>query len=647
MIGGSHSVGLRPFVTVREPIKWGDSMARIPREIIDQVRNSVDISDVIGQYVQLKRAGKNFTGLCPFHEEQTPSFSVNAEKQFYHCFGCGRSGNVFQFLMDYQHIGFVEAVQEVAKLSGTKLPTAYTASSAAPAETPASREQDALLDLHEKAAQLYHHILLNTPAGEPARRYLQKRGMSRKLIEQFSIGFAPVQRILTPYCAQQGLDYQLMRKSGLFTEDRDGKLQDRFIERVMFPIRNGQGKVIAFSGRLLNTERTDLPKYLNSPETPIFNKRRTLFNLDLAKKAARTDGRLYLFEGFMDVISAFGAGVENGIASMGTSFTEEQVQVINRTTKQLDICYDGDSAGQNAIDRAIGLVNDHQNGQLVLRVVQLPAGIDPDEYVQQNGADKFQAYVHDREETTTDFYLRFLRNGRNLDNQQELMAYLDAVLKEIAVLDTPLEQDMYLSQLAAEFNLDKTALQGQLRQLHGQHAQPASPAQVYQEHAAANFAPPVQPASVKISRTELAEQILLRYMLHDSNVWSHVRAHENFHFIHEKYEALYMVASSYFSEYGDYTAARFLDYLVDYPDLRATLSQIEQLTVSPDVDMQVIDDCLHILTQQSPLQEQIKKVRAQLKEASTLNNTELATQLTIDLIKLLKKQQQYKAEETK
>jgi DNA primase len=623
-------------------------MARIPREIIDQVRNSVDISDVIGQYVQLKRAGKNFTGLCPFHEEQTPSFSVNAEKQFYHCFGCGRSGNVFQFLMDYKHIGFVEAVQEVAKMSGTKLPTTYTASTSAPADTPANREQYQLLDLHEKAAQLYHHILLNTPAGEPARRYLQKRGMSRELIEKFAIGFAPVQRILVPYCSQQGLDYQLMRKSGLFTEDRDGNLQDRFIERVMFPIRNGQGRIIAFSGRLLSTERTDLPKYLNSPETPIFNKRRTLFNLDLAKKAARSDGRLYLFEGFMDVISAFGAGVENGIASMGTSFTEEQVQIINRTTKQLDICYDGDSAGQNAIDRAIGLVNAHQNGQLALRVVQLPAGVDPDEYVQQNGADKFRAYVHDREETTTDFYLRFLRNGRNLDNQQELMSYLDAVLKEIAVLDAPLEQDMYLSKLADEFKLDKTALQGQLRQLRQeQHLQPTAPAQAYQEQAAANYAPPVEPAKVKISRTELAEQILLRYMLHDPNVWSHVRARDNFHFVHEKYESLYMVASSYFSEYGDYTTARFLDYLVDYPDLRATLSQVEQLTVNPDVDMQVIDDCLHILTQQSPLQDQIKKVRAQLKEASTLNNTELATQLTIDLIKLLKKQQQYKAEETK
>lgn len=629
-------------------IKWGDSMARIPREIIDQVRNSVDISDVIGQYVQLKRAGKNFTGLCPFHEEQTPSFSVNAEKQFYHCFGCGRSGNVFQFLMDYKHIGFVEAVQEVAKLGGTTLPSSYTADSTPQQTSPVDREQGQLLDLHDKAAQLYHHILLNTPAGEPARRYLQKRGMSRDLIEKFGIGFAPVQRILAPYCAQQKLDYQLMRKSGLFTEDRDGKLQDRFVERVMFPIRNAQGKVIAFSGRLLNTAQTDLPKYLNSPETPIFNKRRTLFNLDLAKKAARDDGRLYLFEGFMDVISAFGAGVENGIASMGTSFTSEQVQIINRTTKQLDICYDGDSAGQNAIDRAISLVQDHQNGHLNVQVVQLPAGVDPDEYVQQNGAAKFREYVHDQEETTTDFYLRFLRNGRNLNNQQELMAYLDAVLKEIARLDTPLAQDMYLSKLADEFKLDKAALQGQLRQFQGElHLQPTQPAQSYQEQAAIAYAPPAQPTTVKIDRTELAEQILLRYMLHDPNVWSHVRAQDHFHFVHEKYESLYMVASSYFSEYGDYTTARFLDYLAAYPDLRTTLSQVEQLTVNPDVDMQVIDDCLRTLTQQTPLQDQIEQVRAQLKEASTLNNTELATQLTVNLIKLLKKQQQYKAEETK
>lgn len=624
-------------------------MARIPREMIDQIRNSVDISDVIGQYVQLRRAGKNLTGLCPFHEEQTPSFSVSVEKQFYHCFGCGRSGNVFQFLMDYKHIGFVEAVQEVAKLGNVQLPSQYAElESHQEASAPANSEAGKLLDLHEKAMQLYHHILVNTPAGEPARNYLQKRGMSAELIERFGIGFAPAQRILTPFCQQQKLDYQLMRKSGLFTEDREGQLQDRFVERVMFPIRNRQGKVIAFSGRLLNAQQTDLPKYLNSPETPIFNKRRTLFNLDLAKKAARQDGRLYLFEGFMDVISAFGAGVENGIASMGTSFTEEQVQIINQTTSQLDICYDGDSAGQNAIDRAISLVNDHQDGRLQVRVVQLPAGIDPDEFVQQRGAERFRTYVQEQEETTTDFYLRFLRNGKNLNNQQELFRYLEGALKEIARLKTPLEQDMYLGRLADEFKLDKAALLSQLHQLQGTMRQrPAAPAEAYRQQAAVSYAPPVQEKTATVDRTELAEQILLRYMLHDPNVWSHVRARDDFHFVHEKYESLYMVATSYFSEYGDYNPARFLDYLADYPELRTALSQLEQLNVNPAPEMQLIDDCLQIITEQTPLREQIKKVKSQLKEASTLNNTELTTQLTIELVKLLKKQQQYKAEETK
>ena len=625
---------------------------RIPPELIDQVRSEVNILDVVSQKVQLHKSGKNWFGFCPFHPETTPSFSVNEQKQIFNCFSCHRGGNVFKFVMETEGLTFPEAFQKVAEMSGISLDPKYTQLGSLNAAE--SSENGKIISLYAQTTQLYHHILVNTELGEEALNYLHQRGLNDDMINEFNLGFAPTTDILKNFVKEKQIDYQVLRKSGLFIErslnadDPVDNLSDRFKDRVMFPINDANGHPIAFSGRALHTEDKTVPKYLNSPETPIFNKRRVLFNLDKAKATIRQTKSVILFEGFMDVISAFGAGVENGIASMGTSFTEEQVQIINRTTKQLDICYDGDSAGQNAIDRAIGLVNAHQNGQLALRVVQLPAGVDPDEYVQQNGADKFRAYVHDREETTTDFYLRFLRNGRNLDNQQELMTYLDAVLKEIAVLDAPLEQDMYLSKLADEFKLDKAALQGQLRQLQSERrAQSTSPAQAYQEQAAAAYAPPVQPAEVKISRTELAEQILLRYMLHDPNVWSHVRAQDDFHFIHEKYESLYMVASSYFSEYGDYTTARFLDYLVDYSDLRATLSQVEQLTVNPDVDMQVIDDCLHILTEQSPLQDQIKKVRAQLKEASTLNNTELATQLTIDLIKLLKKQQQYKAEENK
>lgn len=620
-------------------------MAKIPRNVIDEIRNSVDIGDVIGRYVQLHQAGKNLIGLCPFHDEKTPSFSVNEEKQFFYCFGCHRSGNVFQFLMELKHIDFVDAVKEIANDSNIKIPEQYVS---VPAK-PSNNENRQLFDLHDKAAKLYHHILVNTPAGQVALNYLKKRGMSEELIEQFGLGYAPDQRILKPFFQQQKVDYQLLRKSGLFSEDQQGELRDRFIERIMYPIKNGQGQVIAFSGRLIDASKTNLPKYLNSPETSIFNKRRTLFNFDVARKAARKDGRLYLFEGFMDVISAFAAGIENGIASMGTSFTEEQVAIIGRATKQLDICYDGDQPGQNAIDRAISLVNDHRPNQLQVKVVQLPAGIDPDEYVQKYGPQQFNAYLTNKEETATEFYLRFLRNGKNLDNQNELMQYLNQALKIIAQVQAPLEEDMYLQRLASEFKLDRQTLKTQLDQLRQQlgiHNQPwikQRPSLV--RHQQFQQTSEEEHRKVKLSRTELAEQILLRYMLYDREVWIHVTSDHNFHFAHEKYQTLYLLAASYFSENGSYSTADFLDYL-DESSLQGTLGQIENLNVDQEVDMRAIDDCIHMIAEQTPLAAQIADKQAQLKEANSLHNTELATQLTIELVKLLKQQQRLKTEET-
>lgn len=620
-------------------------MAKIPRNVIDEIRNSVDIGDVIGRYVQLHQAGKNLIGLCPFHDEKTPSFSVNEEKQFFYCFGCHRSGNVFQFLTELKHIDFVDAVKEIANDSNIKIPEQYVS---VPAK-PSNNENRQLFDLHDKAAKLYHHILVNTPAGQVALNYLKKRGMSEELIEQFGLGYAPDQRILKPFFQQQKVDYQLLRKSGLFSEDQQGELRDRFIERIMYPIKNGQGQVIAFSGRLIDTSKTNLPKYLNSPETPIFNKRRTLFNFDVARKAARKDGRLYLFEGFMDVISAFAAGIENGIASMGTSFTEEQVAIIGRATKQLDICYDGDQPGQNAIDRAISLVNDHRPNQLQVKVVQLPAGIDPDEYVQKYGPQQFNAYLTNKEETTTEFYLRFLRNGKNLDNQNELMQYLNQALKVIAQVQAPLEEDMYLQRLASEFNLDRQTLKTQLDQLRQQlgiHNQPWTKQQPsLVRHQQFQQTSEEEHRKVKLSRTELAEQILLRYMLYDREVWMHVTSDHDFHFAHEKYQTLYLLAASYFSENGSYSTADFLDYL-DESSLQGTLGQIENLNVDQEVDMRAIDDCIHMIAEQTPLAAQIADKQAQLKEANSLHNTELATQLTIELVKLLKQQQRLKTEET-
>ncbi|MDO4903801.1 MAG: DNA primase [Limosilactobacillus sp.] len=622
-------------------------MAKIPRDLIDQVRNSVDIVDIIGRYVQLKRAGKNFTGLCPFHEEQTPSFSVNAEKQFYHCFGCGKSGNVYQFIMDYQHVNFPEAFQEVAKESSVSVAPEYTSSSSESVSN--NSETGKLLNLHEQAAKLYHHILVNTPAGEPGLRYLEQRGTAREMIDQFQLGFAPDKEVLKNYCDNEKVDYQIMRKSGLFVEDQEGNLHDRFRGRVMYPIKNETGRVIAFSGRLLQTKGSDLPKYLNSPETPIFNKRRTLFNFDIARKSVKETGKLYLFEGFMDVISAYSAGVSTGIASMGTSFTEEQVAIIARNTPQLNICYDGDSAGQNAIDRAIKLIQSQSTGDMQLRIVQLPAGVDPDEFVQQNGVEQFRNYLAGQEETTVDFYIRFLRNDRNLSNQSELINYLDSVLKVIATVSSPVEQDMYLGKLAAEFSLDKASLQSQLTDIRTRmgYNNPQTPGRNYQQRVARTqqtAQPVVTRTAPKKDRTEMAELYLLHYMLHSQEVWSHVVAEEDFHFYHEKYQTLYLLASSYFTEHGDYSAADFLNY-INEEDLRTVLSDVESINVSPAINMGVIDDCIRVIKHQKPLNDEVAEVQKQIKEASALHNFELVNELTMKLVKLLQKQQQYKAEE--
>lgn len=621
-------------------------MARIPRELIDQVRDAVDIADVIGQYVQLHQSGKNFVGLCPFHEERTPSFSVNESKQFFYCFGCGRGGNVFQFLMELKHYSFVEAFQEVAQLANVTVPDQYREESQRP-KVAVNSENGQLMALHEQAAELYHHILVNTPAGEPALKYLHRRGMSDEMITQFQIGYAPAQRILKPFCDQHDYQYQLLRKSGLFIEDGSGQLHDRFVDRVMYPLKNQNGRVIAFSGRVLNTDASDLPKYLNSPETPIFNKRRMLFNFDVARKAARKDNQLYLFEGFMDVISAFSANVQNGVASMGTSLTEEQVGILGRACRQLVICYDGDSAGQNAIDRAISLVNDHRPAGLQLRIVQLPAGIDPDEYVQQKGSAEFKRYLTSHVETPIDFYFDFYRHGHNLNQQNELLAYINQILKLLAGQQSPVEQDLYLERLASEFNLDKASLKVQLQEMQpqansGRRQYRSARTRVSDDHH--DQVTLNRQSQATVSRTERGEQLLLRYMLADREVWAHVTALDDFHFVHERYQTLYLVAASYFAEQNSYSVAGLMDYLSE-AELRATLGQIEELNVDDQVDMQVVDDCLHLITKSTPLETQIKDVRAQLREASALNNSELATNLTMKLVDLLKQQQQLKTEE--
>ena len=426
-------------------------------------------------------------------------------------------------------------------------------------------------------------------------------------------------------------------------------------------------------------KKTDAPKYLNSPETPIFNKRRLIFNFDLARKAARENGKLLLFEGYMDVISAYGAGVHNGIASMGTSLTDEQLAMIVKTTNQLNICYDGDAPGQNAIERALKLIEASAvASQLKIRVVQLPTGQDPDEYIQQNGGAKFRDYLKNTEETPTAFRLRYLRQGLNLSNQAELLSYLNAAIGVIAKVGDPVARDLYVQELAREFQVNPQNLQQQLTtQLQKQPAaQPGTappvsqwpdnppaapkrrsfngsftrPAYGQKRRAQAQPAPQAvtltaaEQQSLALDQTERAERLLLTAVLHDYGTRAQLKAMPDFAFVHDQYQELYQQALNYFTEHDEYDLASFLDY-VDDPALKATLTQLDGLNAAA-VPPAAIDDCLRIIMQKTPLTQKIAQAKLALQEAKARSDHELITQLTIELIQLYSQQQRLKTEET-
>ncbi|BDZ30994.1 DNA primase [Lactiplantibacillus sp. WILCCON 0030] len=613
----------------------------IPEEKVDQIRSAVNIADFVGQYVQLKKAGKNLFGLCPFHEERTPSFSVNEQKQIFHCFSCGRGGNVFSFIMDLENLSFPEAVAKVADFGHIELAATYTAQSQ-PA-TPQNKEQAALLKLYADSAKLYQHVLLNTEAGESALKYLHQRGLDDDTIKTFGIGFAPPKQLLLDFFQEHQIDYQLLRQSGLFIENQAGELRDRFVNRVLFPIKDASGRVIAFSGRILK-KSPDEPKYLNSPETKLFNKRSVLFNFDLARGAIRQHKSVVLFEGFMDVIAAYRAGIQNGVASMGTSLTNEQIYMLERVTDQLYICYDSDMPGQKATDRALKLLNG--NSRLQLGVVQMPDGMDPDEYLRSAGAEKFTQVFEDGKQTPTAFEMQYLRRDLNLQNTQDQLTYIAAVLTQLSRLTSNVEQDLYLNQLVQEFGLDKGDLRQQLRSVTGQqtvHRQPSGGGQLTPPPPI-DMTPPsptitgVPPENGPVSRVERAERLLLFRLLHDHDVWLRVMAIAGFHFVHDQYQQILVFAEAYFKTHPQFELANFTDFMGDQA-LQPVVTSLEFMDVAGETSKEEVADLVNVIMNQQPVAEKINGKKAELTAAKQLGNRDLVQQLTLELIELYRQAQ--------
>lgn len=617
--------------------------ARIPETVIEQVRTSANIVDVIGQYVTLNKQGKNWFGLCPFQAEKTPSFSVNEEKQIYYCFSCHRGGNVFSFLMDLNGVSFTQAVAQVAQSAGIFLDAKYLPS----ANQKVNRYQQ-LYDLYEQAQTLYHHILVNTKAGEAALQYLiEKRHLTMEQINQFGLGYAPEEPLLKLYFKERNVDFQVLRKSGLFAEKQDGTLSDRFYARVMYPVRDEGGRVIAFSGRTMARDK-NIPKYLNSPETPLFNKRKTLYNFDKAKAAIRQSKTVTLCEGFMDVMAVYFSGRHNVVASMGTSLTEEQVDILSHHAKNVEICYDGDEPGQAAIKRAITLfeAKNHFN----ISVVTLPDGLDPDEYLRKYGQAQLAKKLADNAKTPLDFYLQYYELGRDLTNENDQLAYLSDVLAVLVNEPDALVRDLYLNRLTARFHLDKAVLVDQLTKLAAQmqknhNAQRAQQEQMVPPTQAkpANAGAPAANSSInsapkKYSRVEQAERLLLYRALHDSSVWLQLTSMPQFSFVHEKYQALYVLAGGYFNLYQRYSIASFVDYIQD-DGLKQVALDLDMASYNPQTSENEVEDCIDVIMNQAPLVDQINQVKHQLEEAIRYQDEPLISKLTNQYIKLLKQKQ--------
>ena len=501
----------------------------LDKEMISEIKNSVNIVDVIGETVALTKAGRNFLGLCPFHGEKTPSFNVVEDKQFYHCFGCGKSGDVFKFIEDYRGVSFMDAVQIVADRAGISLGM-ERASADRPRQ---AHPHQALYDIHTEAAKFYHAVLMTTKIGEEARAYLYQRGLTDEVIKHFQIGLAPNEGNYLHKSMAGKFDESTIMNSGLFNLAENNLVYDAFQNRIMFPLTNDKGQVVAFSGRIWQDSEagSQTAKYKNSRSTPIFNKSYELYHLDKAKPVIKKSHEVYLMEGFMDVIAAYRAGVENAVASMGTALTPEHVQHLRKYCKKIILTYDGDRAGQAATAKALEELRD-----MPVEIVSFPDNMDPDEFIAKNSAEELRQFLTKTRISDVEFLLRYLKPD-NIENLQAQIEFVERMAPIIAQTQSITAQNSYiymLAELLPDFDyqqVENTVNNSRLAERSSRSGQQSE-----------SLRRPVLvdlPLSKQLSRLIKAEIHILYRMVHNPLVLNNYRLRTDFGFDTAELQELY------------------------------------------------------------------------------------------------------------
>ena len=426
-------------------------MVRYSEELIEEIRNNNDIVDVISQYVILKRSGRNFFGLCPFHKEKSPSFSVSPDKQIFHCFGCGVGGNVIHFVSKIENLDFRETLELLANRANIQLPTLDNSYQ----DNKKAILKAKVYEINEIAAKFYHENLYR-PTSKEAQEYIKKRKLDNRTLKSFLIGYSGNFDELYRLLKQRGYTEEEILASSLVNKTENGKFIDRFRRRLMIPIQDTTGKFIAFGGRVLDDSK---PKYINSPENIVYSKGRNLFGLNIAKKGDTK--KIIIVEGYMDAISLYQRGITNVVASLGTALTEQQGRLLRKNSEQVIIGYDADGAGQAATLRGLEIL---QNMGCDIRVLQIYGAKDPDEFIIKYGPERFQKCVESAI-SLVEFKVKILKQNLNIENVNDKIKFLNEIAKILAKVDNNIEKEVYVDKISKEYGISKEAIYGEINKL--------------------------------------------------------------------------------------------------------------------------------------------------------------------------------------
>jgi DNA primase len=571
---------------------------------INEIRNSIDIVDVISKYVPLAPHGKNFLGVCPFHDDHSPSMSVSKEKQIYKCFSCGAAGNVFDFVMDYENVSFPEALKIISDITGISIKGINIKSS--------NRDINKnLYDIYDVSSKLYINNL-NTSYGVSAKEYLHNRGISDELIREFDIGLSLKERdLLTRFLVKKSFPEKDMLDSGLIVRNDYG-FSDIYINRIMFPLYDVSGKIVGYSGRIYTDEdiaryknNHEIPKYINTRETAIFKKGEMLYNYHRAKESCRKKNVVIITEGFMDVIRLHSVGITNVVAVMGTAFTKEHIKLIRKLARDVILCFDGDEAGAHATLSCIDLLQEYN---ITPKIVRLEENLDPDEYILKYGKDKFNDKL-ENPINVMDFKLSYLKNNKDLTSSVDAASYVNSVIDALRKIDDETLVEISLKKLSEESKLDIDFLRDRLSSVEVVHE-----------------VKPVIKEKKEIDMYDKAQMWLIYYMF-NNDFAVEMYDKEVTYMPNDKFRKLATYISCFYKEHGFVNVADLMTYLYEFDGMKEVVSEILSLDLPDKCNKNDIKDCIFTIRDYNIKNEIFRLQRELANETDKLKKLEIGNKI--------------------